>query len=551
MLATSRVSAPALFAALTAVLGTACIFEGGVEIDFLWPDDLALAPSSEQIAEVTLVRSAPGEPVTRTVRRMNGNGEVDMGTIEAGDGLRLAVELRSSTQRLLGYGSAPAPIDLDPGGSVAVSMHVRRPFVYMTHADEVDAGGAVTPSAVDVFDSTLDTLGGQYHGSMSLVTGAVVSATTPDGTTLILGAPAPPPASDGWALYFVATSDHQTALRDPLGLRQKPSDLVVSPSGRYAVVAHGEAEVGGLSVIDLQDPDPVTGYSFVGLGQVDRVVVAPVAADSDLERAYALIDQSFECNVAGVQSRVVAVALDAPATGGPSIAFGGLIRDIAASSQEPFVVVANGCENKVEKIDPGVGVDRADLGPVPDVTAVAVIDGKVWGVGSDEILGGLGRQMSLVSVEIASGEVTALELPLLEERGTTDTFNNEGDVAFRQIVADTIQVIDLAVLPGAESIALMTHGEFVAEDVYGTINSQSVLVLPSMRITNNEYLLIDTATNSLVQRTRASCQIDILTANAMVGEGWMCEDGDPLVPYEEGGPTGFVPTSLSVLYEAR
>jgi DNA-binding beta-propeller fold protein YncE len=410
----------------------------------------------------------------------------------------------------------------------------------------VDANGVETPSAVDVFDPTRDALGGGYGGAMSTVAGAVVSATTPDGTTLILGAP----DATGWALYFVATSDHQTALREPLGLRQKPSDLVVSPSGRYAVVAHGETDVGGLSVIDLSDPDPVRGYRFVGLGQVDRVVVAPVAADSDLERAYALLEQGFDCDIAGVQSRVVTVELETLEPGS-DIAFGGLIRDIAASSQQPFVVVANGCENKVERIEPGDGVARVDLVPVPDVTAVAVIDGKVWSVGSDELLGGLARQMSLVSRDIDSEEVTSLELPLLEERATTDTFTNSGDEAFRQIVADTIRVVDLAVLPGAESIALMTHGEFIAENVYGTIGTNEVLVLPSMQITNNEYLLIDTATNSLVQRTRASCQVDVLTPDALVGEGWKCQDGDPLVPYVPDGPTGFVPTSLSVLYEAR
>src|SRR5690606_11766390 len=132
------------------------------------------------------------------------------------------------------------------------------------------------------FDPTVDALDGQYHGSLATVRDAVVSATTPDGATLILGAPAP--ATDSWALYFVATADHQQEVREPLGLRQPPSDVVVSPSGRYAVVAHAgdETITGGLTVIDLHAPDDIG--RFVALGQVDRVAVTKVSPDSDQER---------------------------------------------------------------------------------------------------------------------------------------------------------------------------------------------------------------------------------------------------------------------------
>jgi hypothetical protein len=528
MSAISHVGKPACVIALLALTSAACILEGGVEIRFLWPEDPALGPAGEQIAEVTLVRSAPGEPVTRTTRRMGDRGQLDMGSIEAGQDLNLAVELRSSTQGLLGYGRATAPIDLSPGDSVEVSMHVRRPFVYVTgHA------------TVTTFDPTPDAIGAQYRGSIGAVQGAAVTAPTPDGTTLLLGVPAP----NGGNLYLVSTSDYGRPMPEAIGLRQPPVDLVVSPSGRYAVVAHAGA-TGGVSVIDLQAPTPIP--QFVSLGSVERVAVGAVAPGSPQERAYALINKDFDCS-STTGSRVTTVELDDPRENGPSTPFEKPIQDIAASPGFSFAVVANACDNMVERVEPGAATARVGLAEVPGVTAVAIMDERIWSVGSLLPGGGKGARLLMVSMDQNGDDAIARELPRFQERAVATVFSGDGEEALRQIDADIITAMDMAVLPGADSIALITKGYFLASEITGTDAVQTEFtVLPQLEIDNYEYVLIDTATVTPVQRWRTSCELTKTWTKAYIlVNDWACWQEDDFDGVE------YVPSSLSVLYGTR
>jgi hypothetical protein len=532
MSAISRVGIPACIIALFALASPACFLEGGVEIRFLWPEDSALAPAGEQISEVTLVRSAPGEPVTRTTRRMGNGGQLDMGTIEAGQGLHLAVELRSSTQGLLGYGRASQLIDLEPGDSIEVSMHVRRPFVYVTgHQD------------VTTFDPTAVAIGAEYRGTIEVVPDAVVAAPTPDGTTLILGTP----AVNGGNLYLVSTSDYGRPILATIGLRQAPVDLAVSPSGRYAVVAHDGAS-GGVTVVDLQAPDGF--HPFVGLGSVERVVVGAVTPGSPQERAYALINQDFECQ-SPTGSRVTIVDLDDPRENGPSTPFETPVQDIAASPDLPFAVVANACTGMLERVEPGAATARADLAAVPGVTTVAIMDGRIWSAGSLLPEPGKGARLLLSSMDADGNGAISRELPLFQERAVAPVFSREGEEALRQIDADAIYAVDMAVLPGADAIALITHGSFLASEITARVDinnpdSPVYTVLPQLEIDNHEYVLIDTATATAVQRWRTACSLTpTWTGVYILVDEWECWQ-DPDFSGDE-----YLPTSLSALYGTR
>src|SRR5690606_6111797 len=154
---------------------------------------------------------------------------------EPGDGVHLAVELRAATQRLVGYGRTALSLDVEAGDELAVPVHVRRPFVYMT-------GG----EAVATFDPT-DTTGLGLHRVVDVLPAPVAAITSADGATLLVATL----GASGYELYGIATADHQAIVLDPIALPQKPSDMVVSPLGRYLVIGH-DGGGGGISVVDLQ-----------------------------------------------------------------------------------------------------------------------------------------------------------------------------------------------------------------------------------------------------------------------------------------------------------
>jgi hypothetical protein len=123
--------------ALSALVGAwapmGCAAEGSVEIVFLLPESESLSPIAGNLAEITVVSTVPGEPPRSEARHVtHGSEEVNIGSVKIADGVTLAVELRSPSKRLIGYGRSAGPIDIEAEGVTEVPIMLRRPFAYAT-----------------------------------------------------------------------------------------------------------------------------------------------------------------------------------------------------------------------------------------------------------------------------------------------------------------------------------------------------------------------------------------------------------------------------------
>ena len=507
--------------------GTACIGDGAVDIVLLWPDDPALSPSAEQVFEVTLVRTAPGEATQRSVHQVFDSGDAaSLGDVDAGEGVRLAVELRSPNQRLIGYGRSHGALSIEPGQSISVPMNVRRPFVYLS--------GDTTLSA---FDPTRDGDDTQYRTDIPAIASPRVTTTSADGSSLYAVTSAP-------ALVALATSDHATQLLDPVSLPLPASDLAVTADGRYAIVGHGTGG-GGVSVVDLAaaiDGSPSVTAVDTG-GPVHRVVVA---SESSQARAFALIDGDLDC--VGGPSRLLAIDLES-ATASDIVTLSSVAQDLTASPDGGRLFVASACDDVVL----GVVLDQEpsvaqELARVPGVTALATQEGRIWAIGQLSPTPDTGARLVAVSMDTDGNEQASLEMPVLQERAKTLEFSGEGDESVRQIDADEVVALHAAVLPGSDALAIVTQGYFHAPDrgEFIDILGIPVPILPEMELRTHEYLLVDTATGTVVQRVRSRCELDQLSFEALVTD-WECTQ----TPGQEVTPREYQPTGVSVLYGAQ
>src|SRR5690606_27612553 len=108
--------------------GLSACLDGGIELELRFPST-GLAPATEEIAEVSLLYWEPGEPTSRITRPVKQGG-ADLfldDFFEAGQTLRLAVELRTATQRVIGFGRTRNPVQLRAGADIPIE--IRRPFV--------------------------------------------------------------------------------------------------------------------------------------------------------------------------------------------------------------------------------------------------------------------------------------------------------------------------------------------------------------------------------------------------------------------------------------
>ena len=516
-----------LAATLVGGVATGC-GSGEVTIVFHAPTVAELSPLGQSIAQVVLTRLAPGEPAERIVREItNPDRGVDFGSIDPGKSVQLAVELRSPTQRLVGYGRS-AVLDIGPGDRVEVPIHVRRPFVY-TAGDDM---------AITTMDATGDTTGmlpaTSYLGSIDVLSGPLALATSPDGTHIVAI------ASDG-TLAMLLTSDHLTVDGGTIALGKRPSDVAMSPDGQFVVVGHRDDTAnggppGGVSIVDLSAP-PASAVLFKQLGNVTRVVMAPPAPGGGANAlAYALMDggdAGQDCN-AQVTSSIAGLPLVDPPETITMVSAGGLVSDIAVQG-DGQLVAALPCTGEIRHMSAD-GTPGDVLTMVSRVSALAARPDRLWSVGTLPADETHGARLILIAVDASGEELAHIELPALQERVLTTEFSGPGEEASRQIDADDMAVLDLVSLPGDAYVAVLTSGVFRASSVFPT--------LPSLDLRNREYLLIDTATTAIVQRVRTLCDLQVGIGDV---QGWRCT----LSTGQAETGRAFRPLGMTALYGTR
>lgn len=514
-----------------------CADEGAVEIALDFPGASRLSPDPARIASVTVVTTlAGGSPASQT-QSVAPDSALSFGQIPAGVDVDLAVELRSATQRLVGFGRAQ--VKVAAGEETPISLAIRKPFVYLPGGD-----------ALAALDATIE---GQFSGPEVVPSGgsAIAAAASRDGTELWV-------ISDSGGtqtLSMIATATHQQSATAVIPISGIPvTSLALSVDGRFAVIGHG-GDGGGISLVDLaaaRGGDAAT--EFHELGDVGAVAIAPGPNGSP--RAYALIDRARTpgCDDSALPSTVVWMPLADP-SGGESFTYDGAIHDFAVTDAGDVAIVADACRNELRSISllaPAGDAAADSFLAVDSASAVAIVGTRVWGAGSSPAAGNR-SVIQLASRDLYDNDETHISLAPLEVSVLSlDIADSEPDgqrEVEQRLGADTTALIDLSVLPGADQIAVVTSAIYHESEYYVLVNGFPRLFIPEMEVVTREYLLVDAATAAFVQRLRTSC---LITTFPPPDEDPVLRSWDCVVPpgaHETVVP--FLPTAAVALLGSR
>jgi hypothetical protein len=495
------------------------------------PELVELSPTESVIGEVSLVTYMPDEaPQSETRQLVDPGAPLSLGRLDVAEGVSLALELRTPNRRLIGYGRSPGTIEVQATETVRVPMKIRRPFVYVS-------GG----TTLATFDSTRDaTVTDSYLGQIDVGGSPWVAVPTQDGADLVVGMP----AGVGGEMRLVSTSNHRPSELDPIPLSAAPVDAAVTGDNRWVVFAHS-GDSGGLSIVDLAAArEGRAEVEFVPLGNVGAVGIGSRASRP---KAVALLDRGTGSTCPDTPGSVIAaVDLEDPSVIAPMISHDVPLHDIAVSDDGNTVVAADLCSNRLQKFSLVDDVQPAELTVMQDPTAVAIFDDRAWAVGTLPPMNGQPRRLIVVSVALDGTGETRVELPPSQERAVSADFTDEGQQAEQRMDADDLEAFDIAVVPGADHIAILARGYYHAlED--GDFLGQPII--PEMELEAYEYLLVNASTTALVQRVRTWCDLQWVSDpfNPPILDDWDCSlDAD-----QDVAATPYVPQHISILYGGR
>jgi hypothetical protein len=526
--------------ALALPLAVACS-SGEVAIELILPEDPALSPAGDRLAQLTLLTWEPGQAPRSESRAIDDTSAgLDMGLLEAGRPVNIAIELTSVTQRLIGYGASPLPVSPSSSDDSVVTIQVRRPYVY----------AAGSPARLDAFDSTLDPGQAGIFGGIA-VSAPLASAPTPDGAELVVVAGA---TGDGAELRLVSTSSHALSDSAAVPVAGAVSDVAVTADGALAVVAHG-GDDGGLSVVDLEAARAGQAeVSFVALGPVGAVVVGMTPGTEQAPgqpRAFALVSRSraFGCDDTLPASSLEVVRLAAELAVDSSIDLAGPIADVAVAPDAGTVYLADPCASAVTSlaIDQAGVADAsgpAELFALEEATAVAVQAGRIWGAGVLPPQNDVGARVVLVFSDPLGGGSNRVELAPAQERARSSDFEGEDQRVEVVIEADDLRPFELVALPGRDLVALLTEGYFHSEEWYDPIVGP---VVSELELTTYEYLLVQTSTRGNLHRLRTWCE-GTATSDAVFAN-FECGTASDQQTVAEAD--AYIPLQISALFGGR
>lgn len=536
------------------LLGSAagCASPGEVKLRLgIIAEDVALL---DEVSSVTLLYWEEGETASRITRPFS-DGSISVDAFSPGQSMRMAVELRTATERLLGFGRTADEVEIVAGQDIVIPVEIRRPLVYLSSEEGFDAIDSTIDSGADLSAERRRVI---VDGGGASVVMAVPSY---DGTALVAitsYADSSIPDLFHYELHLLETSTH-AALPGAavVPMSQPVIDLAITADGHYAIAGHDGPD-GGVSIVDLrQVRDGRPNAVQLPLGAIGRVT----AGAEDPSRVFALRDRlgSLDC-AAGGPSAVLEIQLDGDVIDASQVRAVELpvpVQDIAAADDGSFVVAADSCTlDGQASAEPGtlwqVPIDEGiELAPfqapqIPNVSAVALWNRRIWAVTSqiapdDRLVQGEPR-IRVVSLDFDGNEQVAIDLPPLSMPVEAPVFSDDGQLAGVDLDADGIFSFDIAVAPGAGAVAILFEGIYKAQG--SAANNTSFI--PAMDIETVEYILLDVATASPVQRVVSRCDVDIVE-DALI-TNWRCALAPELSFQSDAIPE---PIGISVLYGSR
>ncbi len=477
---------------------------GSLALDLELPPAGDLRPANMTTVAVSVTTTAGVENITTTP--LDGMS-FTAGDVMVGDPVTVGVELHDETDRLVGFGRNLVPITPDHTAQT-VKIDVRKPFVYIS-----------STGPVQTIDTTLDVLDAKYQGALAT---AGTLAIPIDGTEMAV--------INGSTLQRVTTADH-LAMASAIDLKATVLDAASVP-GKREVVA---ATAASLVVVDI---DAGTNMTIPLTAKPDRIAIGG-DADSGFVvyvlsgRVAAPLGMAATCSGT---STVTAV----PLAGGAGTPVGGSVplADIAASGDA--VYGANPCAGTVARLDSGTPKLQLSL---TGASSVAVEGVRLWAAGSSPSATD-GAQIILASEQLDGTDPQTVKLTPKTEIMTFDG-DPDGEFAI-DLHADTEVALDLTVLPGAQTVALIARMDSTRPPRV-TDDFQMTEVIPQMTAVVHDIVLADTKTGA-IRRIRSKCQLTVPTNNQAEFPDWSCA-GVSAAETPAGGE--MIPAAVSALYGGR
>lgn len=531
-----RVLLPVTCASLLA----ACGGEGTFDLQLVLPQDPTLRPTGMTTVTVSLTQG--DQPPVATTSVLDGNS-FSAGDLPAANDVRIDVQLRDVSNRLVGVGEADSLVDLTAGKETTVEIPVRRPFVYASNGTSLLS-----------FDPTLDSTDGDFQGQLAGVSGAPQVAISVGGDRLAI--------VSSNAITVFAT-DTNKVVGNPIPLQGTTRDAAYVPNTRKVAVASDK----GIAIVDI-DSGAIQSTQIVG---VERITVGPssdgrLIAHGLIDRVAPEVNPLLECTGS---SSLVSIDVDAPPATAQAFPLSAAISDLAAAPESVGLFAALPCAGKVSRvtgdIDSGTPA-LEDFATLPRASVLAVAGGRVIAAGtkasdptcspscqptSSTACSGptpmskvnfvdTGANLVVLSIPLAGGMPVTIDLPARRE-----TLLDESDPAnaHAQVLnAFGTVPLDLVALPGGQHVGLVTTSNYYIEE----LQDQGFTVLPCLNASTADWLLLDLASGSTASRVRTSCEL--VVGQSDLFPNWKCD----VPPIGEQSAFGeYVPLSVGALFGAR
>jgi len=533
-------------AVVAAWLLAGCLGTGSLDLELTLPTEPDLKPTG--MTTITVLAQSPEIPPIANRTVLTGSS-FRAGELPVGENLQINVLLHDVSNRLVGLGEAPELVDIIGDKATKLAIPVRKPFIY-----------ASSGSALYTFDPTLDPRNAKFQGKLNGLTSPTAGVSVGGDRFVVAG---------GTSLQIVETSTHKV-IGNPITLPGTVNDVAPVPSMKKVAVAH----TGGIAIVNIDSGEVINA----AVGPVDRVTVGP-AADKRMV-AYGLVGRvappENPLQPCSGSSSVVAVFIDAPAVTAPK-PLGGAVSAVGSAPAQAAVFATLPCAGQVARIegDPTSEVGQLTLTKVSDLknaAVVAVLGDRVFAAGTkpsvpecqsgcnatsstacpDPMTGNkvswvsTGAQLVVQSIPIAGGTAVNLELP---ERRETMVDTDDMAKSHAQVMHPMGTVpLDIVALPGGQYVSVVIRNSYYVESLYDALNA--LYILPCIKTTSADWLLVDLASSSIASRVRTSCMITAIRTGANVYfPNWACDDAPEGERNTQGA--GYLPTSVGALFGAR
>jgi hypothetical protein len=518
-----------------------CFQAGSLDLELTLPTDADLRPTG--MTTITVLASSP-EMAPIANRTVLTGTSFDAGQLPVAENVQVSVLLHDVSNRLVGLGEASELVDIVGDEKTSVTIPVRKPFIY-----------ASSGTAFYTFDPTLDPRNSKFQGRIQGLSSPAAGVSVGGDRFVVAG---------GTTIQIIETATHKV-VGNPITLPGAVNDIAAVPTQKKVAVAHA----GGIAIVNI-DTGEVTNAA---VGPVDRVTVGPTIDGKMV--AYGLVDRVAPPDNPLIpctgQSRVVSVFVDAPSVTAPK-PLNGAVSAISAAPAAPSVFAALPCVGQVARIegDPANEVGQLTLAKISDLAnaaSVAVQGDRVFAAGTKPSVPKCtgtctsmtstacpetstnrveyiadGARLLVQSLPIAGGDPITLELP--ERRETMlDTGDGAGSHAQVMHPFGTVPQ-DLVVLPGGQYVSLVTRSSFYIESA---TDPTFGVILPCLKTSTADWLLVDMASSSVAQRVRTHCMITNIRPGALFPT-WDCDDP----PEAERSTQGdYQPVSVGALFGVR